>query len=239
MIEAFSMKKYLLFIFALCFVHPVFSQTSDEKEETFVMDSLYREDQFYFGFTFNLLNHLPKDISQSGFSGGLHLGFIRDMPVNKQRNLAIGVGLGWSMNTYAQNLFIGENEAGKSLFKTLKGIDYDTNRFSTYLIEAPIEFRWRSSTASNYDFWRVYAGLKPGYIYYFKSNFKQTNNQVVQTQVPELNRFRLGATLAVGYNKVNFYFYYGLTPFFDGQMRSNGENIGVNTLKIGLLFYIL
>lgn len=233
------MKKYLLLIFALCFVLPVFSQTSDEKEETIVIDSLYREDQFYFGFTFNLLNHLPKDISQSGFSGGLQLGFIRDMPVNDRRNLALGVGLGWSMNTYAQNLFIGENEAGESLFKTLKDIDYDTNRFSTYLIEAPIEFRWRSSTASRFDFWRVYAGVKLGYLYYFKSNFKQSGNQVVQTQVPEMNRFQAGVTLAVGYNKVNFYFYYSLTPFFDGQMRPNGENIGVKTLKIGLLFYIL
>lgn len=241
MIEAFSMKKYLLFVFVLCFFQPLFSQSTDENEEPVVIDSLYREDQFYFGFTFNLLNHLPTDISQSGFSGGLHLGFIRDIPVNERRNLALGVGLGWSVNTYAQNLFIGENQAGETTFKVIKDseVDYDTNRFATYLIELPIEFRWRSSSATTFNFWRVYAGLKPGYIYYFKSNFKQANNQVIQTQVDGLDRFRLGATLAVGYNKVNFYFYYSLTPFFSGTTLINGEEIGVKTFKIGLMFYIL
>lgn len=237
--QDFSMKKQLLFVFVLFFFHPLFAQTSDE--ETTVIDSLYREDQFYLGFTFNLLSHLPSDVSQSGFSGGLHLGFIRDMPVNKHRNLALGVGLGWSINTYAQDLFIGENQAGQTIFTAINDneVDYESNRFVTYLVEAPIEFRWRSSTASSFNFWRVYAGLKPGYIYYFKSNFKQPGNQVVQTEVDELNRFRLGATLAVGYNKVNFYFYYSLIPFFNGETQLNGEKVGGKTFKIGLMFYIL
>lgn len=235
------MKSLFFTIIACFFSLPILAQENNDEEQIAIIDSLYREDQFYVGFSFNLLGDLPRKVSQSGFSGGAHLGFIRDMPVNEARTLALGIGLGWSINTYGQNLFIGENEGGETIFQALdkNEVDFDTNRFTTYLVEAPIEFRWRSSTPTNFNFWRVYAGLKPGYIYYFKSNFKQHNNQVVQTKLDELNRFRLGATLAVGYSKVNFYFYYSLNSFFDGKARFSQETIGVKTFKIGLMFYIL
>ncbi|OEY72062.1 porin family protein [Salegentibacter salarius] len=204
-----------------------------------VIDSLYREDQFYVGLTFNLISNKPDAISQSGFSGGLHAGFTRDFPLNKRRNIAIAVGLGWSLNSYSQNLFIGEDEAGESIFRELTNdIDYSTNRFSTQLIEAPLEFRWRTSTAETYKFWRIYTGLRFGYIYHFKSNFVQPGNQVVQTEVPELDRFRMGATFTFGFNTFNFHLYYSLNSLFpDAQL--NGETIDVSVFRAGLMFYIL
>ena len=204
-----------------------------------VIDSLYREDQFYVGLTFNLISNKPDAISQSGFSGGIHAGFTRDFPLNKIRNIAIAVGLGWSLNSYSQNLFIGEDEAGESIFRELTNdIDYSTNRFSTQLIEAPLEFRWRTSTAETYKFWRIYTGLRFGYIYHFKSNFVQPGNQVVQTDVPELDRFRMGATFTFGFNTFNFHLYYSLNSLFpDAQL--NGETIDVSVFRAGLMFYIL
>lgn len=205
-----------------------------------VIDSLYREDQFYLGLTFQLMGDLPEDVSQSGFSGGLHLGFIRDMPINKQRNISIGAGLGWSLNSYGQELFIGEDENDQTIFRNLNNQDivYDTNRFSTQLVEVPLEFRWRTSTPESYKFWRVYTGFRLGYAYYFKSNFKQGENQVIQTDVPEFQRFRLGTTFTFGYNTFNFHVYYSLNPFFkDAQL--NDSELGITTFKLGLMFYIL
>ena len=204
-----------------------------------VIDSLYREDQFYVGFSFNLLTNKSESISQSGFSGGVHLGVTRDFPLNERRNIALGVGLGWSWNSYGQNLFVGENDNGESIFRSLDDdISYETNRFSTQLLEAPIEFRWRTSTATNYKFWRIYTGLKLGYVYHLKTNFVQDLNQVVQTEVPEFDRFRLGATFAFGYNTFNFHFYYSLNSFFKDAYIQD-EEIELSTLKMGLMFYIL
>jgi len=204
-----------------------------------VIDNLYREDQFYVGFTFNLISNKPQEISQSGFSGGIHAGFTRDFPLNKRRNIAIAAGLGWSLNSYSHNLFIGEDEAGETIFRGLtRDIDYSTNRFSAQLIEAPVEFRWRTSTAETYKFWRIYTGLRFGYIYHFKSNFVQPGNQVIQTDVPELDRFRMGATFTFGYNTFNFHVYYSLNSLFpDAQL--NGETIDVSVFRVGLMFYIL
>ena len=100
------MKKLCLLILGIILSLPVAAQ-QDAPGAASVIDSLYREDQFYIGLTFHLLHDLPEEVTQKGFSGGLHLGFIRDFPLNKRRNIAIGVGAGWSINTYGQELFIG------------------------------------------------------------------------------------------------------------------------------------
>jgi hypothetical protein len=62
-----------------------------------VLDSLYREDQFYINFTFNKLQNLS-GLRQNKFSSGFSIGFLRDMPVNKNRTFAVAVGLGYSLN---------------------------------------------------------------------------------------------------------------------------------------------
>lgn len=240
------MKRIPLFIVLFLFsCSHLFSQEEGRERLTSVpdtipsvIDSLYREDQFYVGLSFNLLTNKPSVVSQSGFSGGLHLGMVRDFPLNKQRNIAIGAGLGWSVNSYGQDLFIGEDPQGETIFRSLDGIDYNSNRFTTQLIELPLEFRWRTSTPLTYKFWRIYTGLRLGYVYYFRSHFYQTGNRVIQTQVPELDRFRLGTTFTFGYNTFNFQFYYSLNPLFSSG-KVEGEDIRFSALKIGLMFYIL
>ncbi|GAA0716910.1 porin family protein [Aquimarina litoralis] len=216
------------------------SDTTVENVKKTVLDSLYREDQFYAGFTFNLLWNTPSGISQSGFSGGFHLGYTRDMPINKRRNVAIGLGLGYSINTYGQNLFIGEDiDTGQSIFRNLDGIDYDKNKFITHLVEAPLEFRWRTSVPNTHKFWRIYTGLRIGYLYYFDAKFEQPGNQVRQIKIDELDRWRVGATFTFGWNTFNFHFYYSLNPLFNGDARIGNERVGLNAAKIGLMFYIL
>ena len=205
----------------------------------FSIDSLYREDQFYLGFSFNLVTNKPDPISQESFSGGLSVGFIRDFPINERRNIAFGIGAGWAIDSYGQNLYIGEAIDGVTQFRALTDdIEYSTNRFTTQQIEAPIEFRWRTSTPESYKFWRVYTGVRLGYIYHFRSNYQDGNGQLVINDVPELNKFRAGATFTFGYNTFNFQFYYSLIPFFKDAMLEN-EKLEVSTLKIGLTFYIL
>ena len=69
-------------------------------------DALYREDQFYFGLTYNTFLDTPNGFSQSGFSPGLKLGFIRDFPINSKRTIAVALGLGYAFNTHSENIKI-------------------------------------------------------------------------------------------------------------------------------------
>ncbi len=204
-------------------------------------DSLYREDQFYVGVGINVLVNKPAEMSQSGFSGGLHFGYIKDMPLNKRRNIAIGIGLGLSLDTYSHNLFIGETDPNESIFDVIdNGVEFDTNRFSTQVIEIPIHFRWRtSSIGDDSAFWRIYTGFNIGYMYFFKSTFEQTNNTVNQTDLDELNRTTFDYYFSFGKSKINFFFKYNLNSFFDGKLSDTQEELNLNTIKAGVVFYIL
>ena len=236
------MKRILLVIFVL-FGFSEFAQAQDSLVTTIDTTSLYskyREDQFYLGLTFNLLTNKPEAMEQNGFSGGLQFGYIRDMPINKQRNWAIGLGAGISMNTYNQNLFVGETPSEESIFQVIDNqTNYNKNWFTTYLVEAPLQLRWRTSTATTYKFWRIYTGVQLGYMYAYKFYFEQPNNQVTQTDVPEFDRFRMGLTFSFGYDTFNFYFYYNINPMFNDTAQIDGSPIELNSLKLGLMFYIL
>lgn len=211
------------------------------EQEALVIDERYREDQFYIGIGYNLITEVPSELNIRGLSGGVHAGFIRDMPLNARRNIALGIGLGVAFDQYGQNLFIGEDQNDTTIFELLNEnqVSFDTNRFSTAIVELPVEFRWRTSTSSSYKFWRIYTGVRIGYAYYYKASFSQSNNQVIQTDVPNFNKTRFTATLGFGYNKINFFAAYALHPFFEDAVTSDGVNINFQPLKLGFIFYIL
>jgi hypothetical protein len=204
-------------------------------------DTKYREDQFYIGVTYNLISDVPSGVQIRGLSGGLQFGYLRDMPINKRRSLAIAVGAGLAFNVYSQLLFIGEAPDGKTIFTVLddQNVDFTRNSFNTSTLEVPIEFRWRSSTAETYQFWRIYAGFKIGYAYWYKSTFKQTGNNVTQTDIPEFQKLRLGASLTFGYNSFNFIASYSINPFFKDAMTTDGQEVNFRTIQVGIVFYIL
>ena len=152
-----QMKNLLLSIIFLLTAQSFFAQEAPLK----VLDSLYREDQFYAGVTYNLLSNKPTELNQNGFSSGFHFGFIRDMPINKKQNIAIGIGLGYSANSYNQNLKISKEATGGFVYEIIEdNTSFTKNKFSQHLIEVPIQFRWRTSTDTEYKFWRIYTGFK-------------------------------------------------------------------------------
>ncbi|WP_231567339.1 porin family protein [Lacinutrix sp. Hel_I_90] len=205
------------------------------------VDSLYKEDQFYIGVTYNLLGKKPSGLSQNGFSSGFHFGFIKDMPFNERRNNAIGVGLGLSFNSFNQNLLISESEDKIEDFQMIDDgdIKFSKNKFSMYMLELPIEYRWRTSTPSEYKFWRIYTGLRIGYVFASSSKFEGTPENVKLSNINALNSLQYGASISAGYNTWNFYVYYGLNAIFKSQAKVNTETIEVNAIKVGLMFYIL
>lgn len=218
------------------------AQTEEDEEQMLVIDSLYREDQIYVGLGLDLLTNRPDDISQNGFSGHFSIGFVRDMPFNERRNKSIGIGLGFGIDVYNQNLFIGEQSDDVTTTYSVvpRDVGKTTNRFSYYSVQMPIEYRWRTSTVTDYTFWRIYTGMQLEYIYHFKSTFTQAGSSVMQTDIPELNRLQYGLTFAFGYSAFNLKVYYGLNTLFnDDAILENGEMVDLQVLRLGLQFYFL
>ena len=225
---------YLLFLFfySLTLAQELIPQSED--------DLCYREDQFYIGVSYNVFAFTPSGMNPEGISAGFQFGFLRDFPINKRRNLAIAIGAGFSYDQFGQNLFINENEKGATSFEILaSNQDFLRNRLSLSVVEAPIEFRWRSSTPSNYKFWRVYAGFRLGYTVWNQSSLKRFDETVKIQNITELEKLRMGASLSLGYNKFNLFAYYSINPFFNEDAVTNdGQKVNFHGIKMGLIFYI-
>lgn len=210
--------------------------TKPELQEIKV-DSLYREDQFYFAFTYNTLQQKPVGLSQQKFSIGISGGILRDMPINKARTKAFATGLGVSYNNYNQNIGIS-GTAQNATYEIIPNSDFDKNKFTQLLIDLPIEFRWRTSTYQSYKFWRIYGGMKFSYLAYSKSVLNNEDGKTVITNNPDFNKFLYGLYLSAGYNTLNVYAYYGLNPIFKSA-QIDGEKIKMNSVNVGVIFYIL
>jgi hypothetical protein len=230
--------RLVLKTFFLFTVVNVFSQTTNPVLPTVNIDSLYREDQFYFGFTLNTLQKKPVGLTQDKFSSGFSMGFLRDMPINRNRTIAIAPGLGFSYNNYNQNLAITELNQIPVYAIIDPAVTYNKNRFTQFLVEVPIEFRWRTSTYDSHKFWRIYGGFKMGYLIYDKSVYEDGQGKIVVTNNKDFNKFQYGAYLSAGYNSINVYAYYGLNPLFQSA-KTTSESIDMNSLNIGIMFYIL
>ena len=237
---------FLSFFCTLGLIQDLSSQSSKISSDTPQSDSLqivdtkYREDQFYASLTYNLLANKPSELSQSGFSSGYHIGFIRDMPINNRRNVAIGVGIGISSNSYNQSMLITENNSNYT-YTLLDDdeISYKKNKFTTYLVEMPFEFRWRTSTATEYDFWRIYTGFKLGYMVFNSSKFDGDGGKIQLYNIDDFNRFQYGLTLSAGYSNISFQIYYGLNTLFKDTAMVEDTSVDLKAIKMGLIFYIL
>jgi len=90
-----------LFLFSLCL-------TAQEVENPLAADEKYLEDQFYLGVTYNFLLNQPPTVGQQSLSYGLRGGFIKDIPLNTERTVALGLGVGYGGYSYYSNLVATE-----------------------------------------------------------------------------------------------------------------------------------
>ena len=203
------------------------------------VDRKYLEDQFYFGFTYNFATNLPSGVSQRNLSYGLQGGFIKDIPISYDRTFGLGIGLGYGINSYYTNLLASQQ--GTELEYTVLDSDADfrRNKIATHVLELPFQFRWRNSTPQEYKFWRIYTGIKMGYVFDGRSKYVSSTERIVFVN-KDIRDFQYGLTLNVGYNTFNIHIYYALSSLFNnGVMVESEEAIEYKPLKVGLIFYIL
>jgi len=229
----------LIFLFAL-------GVNAQEHQELDNSDSKYLEDQFYLGITYNFLLDKPTDFTQRNLSYGLQGGIIKDIPLNSTRTFALGIGLGYAVNSYYSNMLATKSADGIE-YAIIEGdilvieeeeIRVKRSKIETHLVELPIEFRWRNSTPEEYKFWRVYSGIKLGYVFSSRSKLVTEANKTSFVN-PDIRKFQYGLMFNFGYNTFNVHIYYSLNGLFDNGISIGNEEIKLKPLQIGLIFYIL
>lgn len=224
---------FVILLFSGAFV------TGQVMESNGEVDRKYLEDQFYLGLTYNFATNLPAGISQRNLSYGLQAGFIKDIPLSYQRNMGIAIGLGYGINSYYTNLLASQQGSDVEYTVLDSDVDFKRNKIATHVLEVPFQFRWRNSTPEEYKFWRIYAGVKFGYVFDGRSKYVSSSEKIVFIN-KDIRDFQYGLTLNVGYNTFNVHIYYALSSLFnDGVMEQSGEIVEIKPLKVGLIFYIL
>ena len=218
--------RLLVSLFFLFFVTIGFSQSETKP----VVDSLFREDQFYVSISYNFLQNKPDNFSQYSFSTGLSAGFLRDFPISDNRHWAIAPGIGYSFNDLKQNIDFSSisNSTDTEIVKS---------RIILHYVDFPLELRWRNATPDSHKFWRIYGGFMASYLINGKFKYEGSFGSGTENINDLLNKFQYATYLTFGFNTWNDYIHYGLNPFFDKNKTTTENN--VTTLKIGLIFYIL
>lgn len=224
------MNKLVTVLFLLC------SITTFAQKDSLNIGDRYAEDQIYMAVTYNTMNEQPSLITKSGFSYGLSTGFIKDIILNKNGTFSLALGLGYGFDFYNHELKVEElnNITIFSADNTLTSSTY-----SSHNLEVPFEFRWRTSTANKYKFWRIYTGIK--FLYNFSNSFEHIDINEIKTtysSITAYNKLQYGLTLSSGYDAFNFHVFYGLSPIYKDAKISN-EVIDSKVLKFGLIFYFL
>lgn len=220
------------FVIVLLFV--IFQSNAQVALDT-VPNSRYFEDQFYLGLSYNFILNHPEGSNQRNLSYGLQGGIIKDIPLNRKGTKAIGIGAGLALNSYYSNLVA--DISGDDITYSIND-DITRSKLETHLLEFPLEFRWRNSTAKEYKFWRIYGGIKAAYILGARSKY-DLDDVSEGFNNTDLTKFQYGLTLSFGYNTFNLHAYYALTELFNGNASVNGETLQYRPLRIGLIFYIL
>lgn len=202
-----------------------------------IKDSLdYREDQVYIDLNFSLQPNNINDFKQNGFSRSVHLGVLRDYPISKIGDKAIAVGMGYGFVRLVNNINV-EKSQQTYLYDIPVAQRALRNVFSYHQLQLPVELRWRTSSPSEYAFWRVYLDYRLSYQFgaqykpFFGRKFPLKN---------QLNELQHNVGISLGFNTWNLRFDYSLTPLLKGDIRSiNNKRLTLFPLQIGLIFYLL
>lgn len=217
-------------------------QTKTQKEEEKRgFGKNYLEDQFYIGLTYNYLISDATKVVQHNFSRGIHTGFLRDIPMNQRRNIGMALGLGYSYDLIYSNIIsLSKNRIIEyHIANNLNDWNLNKNYFETHTIELPIEFRWRTSTDKSHKFWRVYTGVKLGYVFSARSLTKQNELTAYFSNSDIANQWHLKVFSVFGYNTWNFFVQYNLSPILKNAKTTDNISLKSSLLQLGLNFYIL
>lgn len=225
-------KQFLLYFALLSFSLSLFAQ-----EEDVYVDNHYLEDQFYMGIQYSSILSPKSNIDNNGIPYSFQAGFIKDIPINKRRNIAFGLGIGYSYDLIRPNVTITPN--GNKLYFDINN-NFSSYKYTSHNLEIPLEFRWRTSTATKYSFWRIYTGASFVYNISNKAMFETLSSSTSYSNLQAWKKNNYTVYTSIGYGTWNLHLkYYLNTPFTKSTQTVEGDSLDVNVLKIGVLFYFL
>ena len=197
-----------------------------------------RMDRWVFDITYNNWLTLPDGIKVKPYSIGWNVARYYDFPINKSA-FGVAFGYGYSMhNVHHNGEFIDvvdptSGDTYTSLVPLDPNYKYWRNKIVFNYVEAPFELRIRTKkrrkkardesgnkveTGEVGGQFRFYPGFKVGWLFNVHTTVRDTEGKYKEYNFHNANRLRYGATLRIGYGRINIFGFYSLTNAFkDGQ----------------------
>lgn len=244
------MKRIFLVLFVVFLpLTAVMAQNKDESttDEKKKLPKPKKQDVIIFNFNWMTMLNSDDSVSISPFSRGFDVALMWDIPLGRSP-ISFAAGINFSFENYFTNAFLQDSANGENVyFQSIKPIinsdnpttarDWRKNKYSTAIIELPIEFRFRLKPHKRNTF-KFALGFKIGYVidswhkyegpdYRLGENLDNSIRQVTYG-VQQISRFRYGAYARIGYSRYHLYAHYGIGSFFlDGKGVQPGNNLTI------------
>lgn len=181
-------------------------------------EKMFPRDRFIFDVNYNSWLNEPNGFDQIPWkSVGVGFNFYKDIPLGYSAN-SFAWGLSYTVDKVHSNVSFltraniqGSVNNYTLIEADLASISYRENKFVTHYIDLPIELRLR--TKGNATF-HTHFGFKGGMMVNNFSRSRENGVKVKKYNIPDVNRFRYGPTLRIGYSNINFYGFYNMTSLF-------------------------
>ncbi len=192
---------------------------------------------------FNFLLDNPSSL-EMGFFGSKVVNFYYhwDIPIGKS-HFSISPGIGVGLEKYG---FDGDNTLGRddndntvvlNLADVFPGSEIKNTKIAANYVDIPLEIRFHVNKENHNQGFRVAVGGKVGMLFdgHTKVKYKQNgdNKKLKQKDNFNMNRFRYGAHIRLGFPGVNVFGYYALNELFEknqgpDQTTTSSFNVGIS-----------
>ena len=245
------MKRIIfLLLVGLCSIN-AFSQEDEvkenetEKPKTKVSEEVREkinkaQDRFVFEMNFNqLIRDKSSGFDLDGFSGGFATYFMYDIVI-KDSPVSIAPGFGVASDHYSHNSQIVFTDTTTNFIPFADSVGMKKSSLGLTYIDIPFEIRFRGKPNKNNWQWKIATGFKFGFLIGSKWKYKGTDYRDIrqadagtikfkEVGIPNLERFRYGATLRGGFGPFNLHIYYSLSNLFE-----DGKSVDMQPITFGL-----
>ncbi len=203
----------------------------------------YPNSFFQFNWSYNSFVDLPKDYDLSPFSMGIDAVGMYTL-VGEKSPVSLTMGLGISANNYRSSSYIVDGDS-TYFVKLPKHIKYSVNKLSLVYVDLPIEIRFRTRPhppkragmkVRKRNF-RLALGFKVGYniqsyVKYDGDDFNSLNKESIKYKkyrIKNVNPFRYGVYVRVGYGKFSLYGFYSLS-----KLLKKDKGVDLQPYSLGL-----
>ena len=204
------------------------------------LSKLDSRDRLIFEVAYNGWLNKPDSLTTRWYNRGFNAYLMYDVALYDDNiSIAPGVGIS-SSNVYSRSKLMFGDTVNYFVPINLDTISVSRNKISTTFIDVPIELRFRSNPNKLNQRFKVALGVRIGYMIDSHIKYKgqpleagdsRTEVFYKDKRIPDINKFRYGMSLRVGYGNFNVFGFYGISTLFQSD-----KGPGVRPFSIGVSF---